>query len=214
MPTFHFFKNSQRIDEIQGADPAGLEQKIKEHHVKVKSWGGGAGRSLKDDNSPSSPAPVQVNLNQPPIRPNAGHNVGSNAGANVQPLEQFIEMLISMGFSQEVSAKALIATNNRSLEDAIDWIDAHPQDNQPSSDAPPSAVPQNQPADVMELDDEEAEDLAALLAARNASKKPAATESTSENSTPVTSEQVIRPDDQKTVVELSWEERQKKFGFF
>ena len=29
MPTFHFYKNGHKVDEMIGADPSGLEQKIK-----------------------------------------------------------------------------------------------------------------------------------------------------------------------------------------
>ena len=31
MPTFQFFKNRAKIDELRGADPAALEAKIKQH---------------------------------------------------------------------------------------------------------------------------------------------------------------------------------------
>ena len=31
MPTFLFFKNKVKIDEMRGADEAGLEKKIKQH---------------------------------------------------------------------------------------------------------------------------------------------------------------------------------------
>ena len=31
MPTFQFYKNRVKIDELRGADPAALESKIKQH---------------------------------------------------------------------------------------------------------------------------------------------------------------------------------------
>ncbi len=31
MPTFQFYKNKVKIDEVKGADPAALEAKIKQH---------------------------------------------------------------------------------------------------------------------------------------------------------------------------------------
>ena len=31
MPTFQFYKNKMKIDEVRGADPAALEAKIKQH---------------------------------------------------------------------------------------------------------------------------------------------------------------------------------------
>lgn len=31
MPTFQFYKNKVKLDEVRGADPAALESKIKQH---------------------------------------------------------------------------------------------------------------------------------------------------------------------------------------
>lgn len=45
MPTFMFFKNGQKVDEIKGADPQGLEARIKTH-VGTISATSGAGPSL------------------------------------------------------------------------------------------------------------------------------------------------------------------------
>lgn len=36
MPTFQFFRNGTRCDELRGADKNGLEEKIKKHYVEVE----------------------------------------------------------------------------------------------------------------------------------------------------------------------------------
>lgn len=36
MPTFQFFRNGTRCDEMRGADKNGLEEKIKKHYVEVE----------------------------------------------------------------------------------------------------------------------------------------------------------------------------------
>lgn len=47
MPTFMFFKQGQKIDEMKGADPHGLETKIKQHIVDVKPSGSSSKEYVK-----------------------------------------------------------------------------------------------------------------------------------------------------------------------
>ncbi|GAB9470262.1 hypothetical protein Gpo141_00007512 [Globisporangium polare] len=46
MPTFQFFRNGTRCDELRGADKNGLEEKIKKHYVEVE---------LPEDEQPKAP---------------------------------------------------------------------------------------------------------------------------------------------------------------
>jgi thioredoxin-like negative regulator of GroEL len=116
LPTFHFFRKSQKVDELQGADPKGLEQKIHEHQVKVKQWGGGV--QLKDDSTHIYTGGVIRNANDPPPSiPSAGQSAEGN-GTVLEPL---LQNLVEMGFSENHSRQGLIATNNAGLEQALDW---------------------------------------------------------------------------------------------
>ena len=94
MPTFHCIKNGAVVDEMRGADPEGLRQLIERN--QEKSWGNG--QSLG-----SAPASAPTSTN------------------SVQPLEPLLDNLLGMGFEMEISKRALVATQNVGLEQAIDW---------------------------------------------------------------------------------------------
>merc|ERR1712137_242477 len=129
MPTFHFFKKSAKVDELQGADAAGLESRIQKHRDTVKNWGGG--HRLSD-------APPNANV----LRPNSNRPQPSGGAPAPQPSEDVLPMehllvgLMDMGFSVGQAQQALIATNNASIDQAIEWIFAHPE----SANAVPQTV--------------------------------------------------------------------------
>lgn len=56
IPTFHFIVKGQLVDEMKGADPGSLEQKVVTHKVSVDPFGGSAGHKLaagpSDPNAP------------------------------------------------------------------------------------------------------------------------------------------------------------------
>merc|ERR1712137_353857 len=207
LPTFHFFKNSQRIDELQGAEPRALEQKVQQHNVSVKKWSGGY--SLKDESA-------QVFVNRP---------VASGGAGGAEPLEPLVTSLVEMGFPENHVKKALSATGNQGLEQAIDWIVNNPDDGTDFTPAPTvGGSSGSERGDPMNWDDEDdaSDDLKRLLAenkVRQLGSRPnpqdsepspdANTPSNTEDSTPSPDPQ---PEREKTRAQLSWEEREKQMN--
>lgn len=112
MPTFFFMKKGTKIDELQGADANGLGSKIEQHQVKAVSWG--TGHRLCDAPPPDAIIP---NSGRPKTAPQQ----------DTLPLEHFLVGLMDMGFPVGQAQQALIATNNAGLDQAVEWIFAHPE---------------------------------------------------------------------------------------
>lgn len=51
MPTFQFFRNGTKCDELRGANQSGLEEKIQKHYVEVE---------LPEEERPVTPEPVEA----------------------------------------------------------------------------------------------------------------------------------------------------------
>jgi len=176
MPTFYFMKKGVKVDELQGADSNALGSKIEQHQVKKpKSWG--TGHRLADGPPPDA------------IVPNSGRPAGEPAAPqqDTLPLEHFLVGLMDMGFPVGQAQQALLATNNAGLDQAVEWIFAHPE----SADAVPQTA--NRPtADLT------------LGSGSNDTPMTEATDSDNQgeesNSTPTS----------EPKVELSWEEREKQ----
>merc|ERR1712137_257074 len=60
---------------------------------------------------------------------------------SVQPLEPLLDNLLGMGFEMGISKRALVATQNVGLEQAIDWISEHQDDDFTPSETPSSDEP-------------------------------------------------------------------------
>jgi len=98
MPTFHFYKNSQKIAELQGANAPKLQQLVQEHSTPSSS----------SSSTPSS-------------NPTSGQQLGSRGGSN--PAQDEIQKeLLEMGFEQPLITAARNSTPFNSLQDVIEWI--------------------------------------------------------------------------------------------
>ncbi|KAJ3030022.1 UNVERIFIED_CONTAM: hypothetical protein HDU68_010371 [Siphonaria sp. JEL0065] len=134
MPTFMFFQNGQKLDEVVGADIGRVESLV---YMKAPSsssmptsgghtLGGGSGSAgtayvnpWKDSNGPTStssaPAPAPV---PKPVAPTTTTTV-SQSDKNA---------LIEMGFAETRVIAALKATKNSGLQVAMDWLFANPDE--------------------------------------------------------------------------------------
>jgi len=56
IPTFHFFVKGQLVDEMKGANPATLEEKINQHGVASNPFGGSGHKLASADADPNVPA--------------------------------------------------------------------------------------------------------------------------------------------------------------
>jgi len=115
IPAFLFFKGTQQVDELVGANPGKLRQIIEKHHV---------------------PAPTGMNALP------GGKRLGE-ADAPMTADASIVNGLMDMGFSEDAAKKAAIAVKNAGILEAIDWITAHPEASaQPAmTDAPPPYQP-------------------------------------------------------------------------
>lgn len=161
MPSFHFYRNGRKIDEVVGANLPALEAKVAE----LATAGGGAqafggtGRALGSSGAGSSaqgggavdrtvlqqalqrlgaPAPTattHATASATAPTPAAGKSAAAPspsssaaAAAPSRPNLDTVAQLESMGFPEVRAVKACIATENASLETAMDWIFAHDED--------------------------------------------------------------------------------------
>jgi len=123
VPAFLLFKGKQQVGELVGANPAQLRSLIEKNHIPA---------------SGSSPAMMT-----------GGQRLGG-ASDTVSPDPKMTRELVEMGFTEAQAHAALVATNNRDISMAIDWITDHPD--------VPAPQPQSQPQPTPEQ-------MAALLAA-------------------------------------------------
>ncbi|KAG7397688.1 hypothetical protein PHYBOEH_000308 [Phytophthora boehmeriae] len=179
-PTFHFYVNQQKVDELVGADPNQLRAKIEQWRQSAfnpfaspgMTLGAGAGEAAKPvsvaearearlkrfnnvslvPNIPTpapATAPAAKNSAVPDsdmvCDPNTGVcrpkddgdvEMKEEGGELGQPAvnENLLTQLKEMGFNDLRSRKALLATDNQSLEMAINWLGEHQDD--PDIDEP------------------------------------------------------------------------------
>jgi len=153
-PTFHFYVDGRKVDEQVGANPQALESKVKEH--KVQSFGG-AGYSLGGGHvAATAEAARQARLRAlggmggapaaaaAPMASSGGDRAQSQA-APARVDAEMKESLLMMGFPEVRIVKALVATENTSVESAVEWMMTHEGD--PDIDVPlegasaPAAAP-------------------------------------------------------------------------
>jgi len=113
MPTFMFFKNGQLHDKMQGADSVKLGELIEKY--QVKSWGGGRRLGGPDELPKSTIKPSSNVSSSTPQQTPSQYSTGDGVG------DVLLGTLLEMGFSFNHARTALTATNNASLEAAIDW---------------------------------------------------------------------------------------------
>jgi len=99
IPAFLFFKGTQQVDELVGANQARLRALIEKHRAPL----------------PGS-APSTTGM---------GQRLGE-APPPVVPDPRMLRELVDMGFSEQQSKAALIAVKNSEISQAIDWITEHP----------------------------------------------------------------------------------------
>ncbi|GJD11767.1 Thioredoxin [Galdieria sulphuraria] len=120
MPTFHFYKNSKKANELVGADPNTLENLIKKHMSSVESTEGyvlGRGESSNT-----------INWNMGRTQQSAN---GERSSSNVvKPLynEEYLKQLLEMGFPEVRAKRALLRTKHESVETAMNWLFEHMED--------------------------------------------------------------------------------------
>ncbi len=108
MPTFQFFKNSKKLDELTGADPNKLKTLIEKHYsastesTASESGFSGGGYVLGSKTSSTNPSTAPTT---------------SNSDVN----EVFLAGLVDMGFDRNKCIQALKSTNSAGLEAAMDW---------------------------------------------------------------------------------------------
>ncbi|KAI8841112.1 ubiquitin-related domain-containing protein [Chytriomyces cf. hyalinus JEL632] len=127
MPTFFFFRNGEKLDEVVGADIAKVEQLVNKY------------AALSD-----------------PFPSTGGNTLGSGSGSAVpgglggSPFTVATDRvaLIDMGFASDRVDAALYATKNSGLQSAMDWLFSHADESVPAA-GPGSTnlgVTENEPA--------------------------------------------------------------------
>eukprot|EP01112_Ceratiomyxa_fruticulosa_P013108 TRINITY_DN3667_c0_g1_i2.p1 TRINITY_DN3667_c0_g1~~TRINITY_DN3667_c0_g1_i2.p1 ORF type:complete len:591 (-),score=177.33 TRINITY_DN3667_c0_g1_i2:78-1850(-) len=156
MPTFQFYLGGVKVDEFSGADPRLLEELIQKHAPKVATMSETGGHRLG-----SAPTPTQTPAdptNPPPAQnPNLGanhpllsrvnaptENTARTTGGNndaFAPDPVLLASLVEMGFPEEKVKQALKHVNNSSIDNALNWIVEHLEDESntsaPSNPTPP-----------------------------------------------------------------------------
>eukprot|EP01103_Thecamoeba_quadrilineata_P019348 TRINITY_DN7793_c0_g1_i1.p1 TRINITY_DN7793_c0_g1~~TRINITY_DN7793_c0_g1_i1.p1 ORF type:complete len:470 (-),score=149.45 TRINITY_DN7793_c0_g1_i1:65-1474(-) len=111
MPTFIFFKNRQKVAELQGANPQKLQDLIAEHGTlsASSSLGGGGGGGYTLGGTPGAS--------------NANDNNQLASSEAAKSAKQSIRTeLLEMGFDQTIIDEAERATSFDSLQTAVEWI--------------------------------------------------------------------------------------------
>jgi len=130
IPTFQFYKNSNKIAEFSGADPSQLQSTIEKYKApSTESSGGGfttggyvLGGSKTNPSNPPNPQQPS-NLMSPPFNP-PPQKTSDEGNVN----ELFVSSLMDMGFTKEKAERAVIATKGAGVEAAMDWCFSHPDD--------------------------------------------------------------------------------------
>jgi len=115
MPTFHFYKNNQKVDQVVGADPNTLENVIKKHMTSMEQTGG----HVLGHGEPSNTT----------INWNIGKTQQQEANVS-KPLynEEYLKQLVEMGFPELRAKRALLRTKQESVETAMNWLFEHMED--------------------------------------------------------------------------------------
>jgi thioredoxin len=148
MPTFQLFQNGRKVDEVVGANIAALERSIVAFAKPPAFSGSGytlgsggtdtagvaspAAPSSKERPASSLPDAHTMTLSSQvrstesaPLTANLGHTEETKL-ALVQ--KTLLEELETMGFPRNRAIKACIATQNASLQEAMEWIFAHDEE--------------------------------------------------------------------------------------
>lgn len=112
IPAFFFFKGTEQIDHLEGANPGKLREIISRNHTPATPAAGAA-------------APMT-----------GGRRLGE-AAPEIVPDPTMLNGLVEMGFSEEQAKTALIAVKNSDISQALDWITEHPD--VPVAQPPPPA---------------------------------------------------------------------------
>jgi thioredoxin len=154
MPTFQLFLNGNKVDEIVGADVAALERSVAAQAQPVAFAGPGhtLGTRATSEDTKAATTTNSTPSGTPIARPNAvadglqtttgsAGSAGARAsqGEGQLPVsasetmptfvsEKILEELQAMGFPRTRALNACIATDNESLEKAMEWIFAHDED--------------------------------------------------------------------------------------
>lgn len=129
-PTFKFYLKGSCVDELVGADAAGLEAKVKQWAAKAgPSTFGGKGMTLASGNASQNLTPEEIRRRR--LEKLAGNDSKTSDPAPKQQTTstsadtanpELLSELLAMGFDGKKAERALIATNNESLDVAVDYI--------------------------------------------------------------------------------------------
>lgn len=154
-PTFHFYVNQNKVDELVGADPNALKAKIEQWRTQSFNPFASGGNALGSSSStmvdprqarleklagdsaaaPVSTTPEVAATNAERDREDARladelaqaeNDINSTAPPPVN--EEILAMLQDMGFPEIRAKKALLSTSNEGLEQAIQWLEVHQDD--------------------------------------------------------------------------------------
>lgn len=191
MPTFHFYREGNRVAQFSGADPRRLESTIEQYAPSASAISfAGQGQRLGSDAPSASSDPPSASLREataaaaakrlqpaPENSASAGDTKSAEKSAatdndarlkvNQTLLKQMVD---EMGFPKVRAEKSLILTGNKSLETAVDWCFEHADD--PDIDQPLQLVT-SEGAPKPKLTPEEAKKKADELYARARAKREA-----------------------------------------
>ncbi|GJQ13870.1 hypothetical protein GpartN1_g5661.t1 [Galdieria partita] len=120
MPTFHFYKDNKKVDELVGADPNTLENLIKKH-MSNKEWTGGYVLGHGESSN-------TINWNMGRTQQAANGEESSSHLSKPLYNEEHLNQLLEMGFPEIRAKRALLRTKHESVEIAMNWLFEHMED--------------------------------------------------------------------------------------
>eukprot|EP01031_Cornospumella_fuschlensis_P033337 gene33337-40327_t len=131
IPTFHFIVKGALVDEMKGANPQSLEQKVNQHKVNTNPFGG-SGNKLSAGASSAAPLdPREARLRQfaaMEASKKAADSVPAPPAASVEPSEEDLALqqalALSMADTQPAQQPAATSTGKMSAQDAADYAEA------------------------------------------------------------------------------------------
>jgi len=146
MPTFHLYRRGSKVDELRGADPHGLEERVKQHSagsvLADQSMFEGTGHRLGGGEVVGEQRVSNTavgNAQPPPLRSTHPIETPEEEQESGPEVEAVVRAVREMGFSREAAIAGIRTIGAADLESVVEWVLL----NQPpaSEDHPSGSLP-------------------------------------------------------------------------